>query len=248
MRCSSGCIGFESEQRELLLYTVDPVSGATTLIGATGFSHVTGIDFDPTTGILYGVVSDLFNSGTAELITIDPSTGVGTVVGPTGNQIPDITVGPDGILRGWTENSDDPIVINKFTGAVTGTSSGLGTAATGVAFESSTSIYVKVFDELNSVDVNTGADTFLFSLGVDADNILENAPDGTLLTGSRDGTGTQFYSIDVGSSITTALGHAPVAFSAVAFSVSDVPEPATMALFGLGLVGIGVIARRRKQS
>ena len=34
------------------LYTIDPTTGATTLIGATGQTHMTGIDFDPTTGIL----------------------------------------------------------------------------------------------------------------------------------------------------------------------------------------------------
>ena len=40
------------------LYTIDPTTGATTLIGATGFSHFTGLDFDPTSGILYAVQSD----------------------------------------------------------------------------------------------------------------------------------------------------------------------------------------------
>jgi hypothetical protein len=132
------------------LYTVDPMTGAATLIGATGFDHVTGIDFDPTSGTLYGVISDMFFSGVTSLITIDPSTGAGSTVGSTGHQIPDITIGPDGILRGWSECSappcsslDDPIVIDKTTGATALTPSGLGTAHTGVATASPTTIYVK---------------------------------------------------------------------------------------------------------
>jgi hypothetical protein len=87
------------------LYTIDPVTGATTLIGSTGLSHVTGIDFDPITGVLYGVQSDLFGSGAANLLTIDPVTGLATIIGSTGNQIPDITIGSDGVLRGWTEGN-----------------------------------------------------------------------------------------------------------------------------------------------
>ena len=163
------------------------------------------------------------------LIRIDPSTGGGTLIGSTGTQIPDITIGPDGILRGWSECSagcatfDDPIVIEKSTGAVIVTPSTLVTANTGVASESLTSIYVKIrssdfsSSDLYLVDVNTGEGTFLFNLGVFTSNILENAPDGTLLTGNRDGTGTQFYRIDVNSGITTPLGHAAVEFSGIAF-------------------------------
>ena len=232
------------------LYTVNPLTGATTLVGSTGFAHVTGLDFDPTSGILYGVVSDISNS-VAKLITIDSTTGVGTAIGDTGNQIPDFTIGPDGVIRGWTEGgagNDDLVVLDKNTGVGTITSSSLRTSQTGVAYESPTSVYVKPSTDLYSVNVNTGVQTLLFSLGIsNADNILENAPDGTLITGSRDRTGTQLYRIDVGSGLTTALGHSSQKLSALAYSVSAVPEPSALALFGIGVAGIGVLSRRRRK-
>ena len=235
------------------LYTVDPLTGAATLIGATGFSHVTGIDFDPTTGTLYGVVSDLFN-GTTALITIDPATGAGTVVGTTGNQIPDITIGPDGILRGWSECSavpcsaadpDNPIAIDKGTGAVTLTSSSLSTQDTGVASRTATTIFVKPIGDLYSVDVNTGVATFLFGTNLSLQNLLENAPDGTLLTGARSPDGTQFYSIDVATQTATPLGASKVLFSGIAYTpVVSIPEPGTLALLGLCLGLVGLALRR----
>ncbi len=56
--------------------------------------------------------------------------------------------------------------------------------------------------------------------------------------------GTQSYSVDVGSGITTALGHSSRNFSALAHSASAsaVPEPFAPALFGIGAVGIGVLS------
>lgn len=49
------------------LYTIGPVTVATALIGATGYTHITGLDFDPTTSLLYAVVSDFSGSGGGQL-------------------------------------------------------------------------------------------------------------------------------------------------------------------------------------
>jgi hypothetical protein len=232
------------------LYTVDPQSGVTALVGPTGFSHVTGIDFDPTTGILYGVISDSAISGVNELITIDPFTGVGTVVGPTGFQISDITIGPDGILRGWTINgdSDGPVTIDKQTGTTTLTPS-IAVFRVGVATAGPETLYVSHSDTfLDTVDVTTGADTFVMNT-FGLSNILENVPDGTLIGGRRDSDGTQLYHIDPANSIVFAIGHTDVFLSGVAYTVSSVPEPSTLtliALAGLGACGLRVAPRRGK--
>ncbi len=75
------------------LYVLDPSNGSVLrTIGPTGFDHLTSIDVDPTTGILYGVTN-----GPDRLIRLDPTTGAGTVIGSTGAQIPDIAFDPAGV-------------------------------------------------------------------------------------------------------------------------------------------------------
>ncbi len=64
------------------LYTLDPGSGATTLVGPIGFSGVTGLAF-AADGTLYGSWNDREVSGDYFLVTIDPATGVTTPIGPT---------------------------------------------------------------------------------------------------------------------------------------------------------------------
>src|SRR4029079_18596476 len=96
--------------------------GVLQTIGAIGFNHVTDIDFNPVTGQLYGVVSDILGSGLTALISIDVNTGAGTLIGPTGAQIPDISFNSSGVLYAWSEAGaafDDLGTINLTTGAFT---------------------------------------------------------------------------------------------------------------------------------
>ncbi len=64
------------------LYTVNPITGAGTFVGASGFSGGgNGLDVHPTTGVLYATPFDL-----QSLVTISPLTGAGTdVPGSAGN-------------------------------------------------------------------------------------------------------------------------------------------------------------------
>ena len=70
------------------LYMLDPNSGAADLVGFSGVTNaqrsvsISGIDFHPRTGVLYGVVGGSgFGNPGSDLITIDAETGVGTIVG-----------------------------------------------------------------------------------------------------------------------------------------------------------------------
>jgi len=66
------------------LYNIDPNTGTATPVGAgIGFDRVGGIDFNPSTGILYGIGANP-TTNTFDLITINTTTGVGTSVGDTG--------------------------------------------------------------------------------------------------------------------------------------------------------------------
>lgn len=240
------------------LYTVDPVTGAATLVGATGYSHIVGIDFDPTDGTLYGMLNEYNSYNDGALITINTSTAAVSIVGAgsTRHHVPDITIGSDGVLRGWTEGSIDfvsdvPVTFDKNTGApILVAPNGVGTALTGIATASSSTIYVKSNAYFYEVDVTTGASTFLFNVGQTLDNMLENAPGGLLLTADRTGTGTQFYSVDPSDGSLTALGFTTgIQFAGLAYTpdVTQVPEPGTLGLLMFGLFGLAAAARRRRK-
>lgn len=65
------------------LYRVDLATGATTVVGAIGFSDVEGLAISPN-GVLYAVADAGVSSGSGStdlLIRINPTTGAGTLVG-----------------------------------------------------------------------------------------------------------------------------------------------------------------------
>lgn len=234
------------------LYTVDPFTGAVTLVGATGLSHFTGIDF-AADGTLYGVGGPFPNKS---LYTLNPATGAATLIGATGEQIPDITIGADGVIRGWTEFGgafDDPITLDPGTGDATSTPSSLGTSNTGVASLDATHIYVKPGSSLYSVDVTDGSFTFLGGLSVGLQNMLENMDNGNLLSAQRIGGGTQFWEINPTTLVAVALGFtAGIEFSGLAYQPdvetepAPIPEPGTLLLAASGLAFVA--ARRRRSA
>jgi hypothetical protein len=76
---SPGGVLFGIRQDPSVLYTIEPVTGATTLIGDTGFNDndaVSGLAFR-SDGVLFGEVNGI-------LVTIDPLTGAATVIGRIG--------------------------------------------------------------------------------------------------------------------------------------------------------------------
>ncbi len=64
-------------------YSIDPTTGAGTLIGAIGFDDVGAMAFHPVTRTIYAAGKRHIDR-TPVLITIDPVTGAGTEIGPIG--------------------------------------------------------------------------------------------------------------------------------------------------------------------
>ncbi len=109
------------------LYLVDPRDASLITVGAMGLG-VTGLAF-AADGTLFGVQSSNYavTRPASDLVTVDPVTGAATSIGPLTDSVdnmlnhssmPDITF-KDGVLYGWTEDSDDPAIIDTGTGVVT---------------------------------------------------------------------------------------------------------------------------------
>lgn len=104
------------------LVLVDTSSGVLTPVGPTGFGPISGLAFDPKSGVMYGVTAGPFP---ALLVTIDLMTGAATPIGPTGlDRIGSIEFASDGNLYGGlTSNAsqfpDHLVRIDVATGAAT---------------------------------------------------------------------------------------------------------------------------------
>ena len=174
---------------EATLYTIDSTTGTETLVGLTGYNQVSGIDFDPITGTLYGVGYRTTDSGIFELITLDITTGVGTAVGGTGVATPfqDISFRSDGTLFGYSSGNLYTIDLMSGAAALVGSTGLSGGGGHATAFDpSDTLFHINVADiyTLNqtngtATDTNVNVD-YPIDLGT---NPRANAMDYDLTTG-----------------------------------------------------------------
>jgi hypothetical protein len=100
-------------------YSIDPATGAATLIGPIGFRAVSAMDFHPRTGVLYATGRRVSGS-LLVLITINPLTGAGTEIGPldSGFNVQDMSFrNSDAVLFAYHLGS--LLTLNLTTGAAT---------------------------------------------------------------------------------------------------------------------------------
>jgi hypothetical protein len=99
------------------LRTLDPSTGASVTIGATGVGSIVGLAVDPIGGSLYGITGG--GTRDSRLLTLDLGTGAATIIGPTGFDASALEFGPDGNLYGGGSVLDGGKLyrIDKQTGA-----------------------------------------------------------------------------------------------------------------------------------
>lgn len=249
------------------LYTLDPTTGAMVLdIGAlndvTGANYgVTGLAFNPITGVLYGSSSNSNATTRARLITIDINTALVTEIGlfnagpVNGSGVPstmgDIAFDAAGNLYGvGTIGGPQLYSINTTTGQATviGSTGLTSTTGGGLAISSGGVFYgTPTSTRFGTYDSGTGAFTNIANptkpVGGAYAGLAFNGS-GTLY-GLNLGAGSpppsHLVTIDPLTGNVTDLGESVGSLDAIAFQA--VPEPATMVVLSLGALA----ATRRKR-
>ncbi len=235
------------------LYTINPTTGATTLIGDTGFA-INGLNYY--NGTLYAVQAGFGGN----LLTLNTTTGAGTVIGPTGDATGNgfdravlLAIDSSGNAFTWYDPSNDDLAsVNLATGAATIVGeSGIGTAAHGISFLGSTLYLVNFDGSVYTVNTATGAATFVGNAGTTAHHGDLNPDDGLYygLQNIATTTSNVLVSLDLTTQTQVNTVSLDQGIHAVAFAdgVAPIPEPTTLALFALCAAGAGVYGRCRRR-
>jgi hypothetical protein len=239
------------------LYIIDPVTGGIiSTVGAIGFT-VTGLAFHPTTGVLYGTTG-LGAGGDGLLITIDTTTGAGSLVGPIDlafQTAADIAFSATGTLYGWIEPGDDDLATIDLTtgqGTIVGDAA-MNTARAGLAIDSAGNFFFGGFESLGlglyPIDPVTGAPTGFIPYAPESDfglGLAFNEFDVLYGLERVDQITRNLVTIDTGTGAVTVIGPTVERLDALAFQITQVPEPATLSLWLAGAAAIGWRLRRRR--
>jgi hypothetical protein len=252
------------------LYVLNPATGAVIQdVGALNDSFganypITGLAFNPITGLLYGSTGNSSSAAAAKLVSINPASALVTVIGSfnagpvntsgTPATMADLAFDSAGNLFGVGSIGGPQIYsINLLTGqatvigstGLTSTSGGgLGISPGGVFFGTPTS------SRFGTYNTGTGAFSNITNPTKPVGGAYAAlAFDGSTLYGLDLGPGpaltTHLVTFDTTTGAVTDIAASVPALDAIAFTV--VPEPSTTALLASGVIGLIMVGTRRKK-
>jgi hypothetical protein len=261
--------GIENDTSVVNLLTWDSATPETVNGGAvTGLAPgeaILGIDFRPSTGQLYALARSSAIGDNGRLYTIDPATRVATAVGPQfASPILGVRFGFDfnpaiDRIRVVSE-SDANYVLDPNTGAIQTIATNLAFGAGDPNFGENPNVVNSAYapqlfgidtrlDVLVSQANNAGTLSTVGPLGINVSatggfdySPITNTAYAAFQTASSAISG--FYTENLASGAASLVGEIDGGIVISALAVAPIPEPATIALAGLGLLATVALRRR----
>jgi WD40 repeat protein len=228
------------------LWTIDTVTGAGTLVGATGTTATFGAAFAPD-GSLYTVTDSYSTAGKVGRFNL--TTGAVTSVTGAAVGVPDLMVlefASDGTFYAASWGTNSLYTINLTTGLPTLVGALGFSGIMDLAFDSSGDLWAVAGGSLFEVDTSTGAGTFVTSIGLGCSMGIAFDSSDNLFATDYCAADSGLFRINTVTGAATLIGltgiSAPHGGDVLGASV---PEPSTLLM--LSVAGVGLIALRRKQ-
>ena len=234
------------------VYTLNQSTGAAGLVGNSGV-EIGDMTSNPAAGILWGI--DI--SG-ATLRTFNPATGLPTgavsLLNAAGAPVAITSIAYDvvtGTLYGNTAvgfgaPADTLYSINPVTGLVTAVGAIGFTDVYALGFDQSGTLFgvADLTNELIAINTGTGAGALIAGLSLGFVYDIASRPEDNAMFLADSGT-FSLYTLNTASGATSLVGPYGSSLNIVGLAFLTVPEPAALALFAVGLAGLGWARRRR---